>query len=70
EEFDPHTIAAAALQMAYDQTRPSWMRVDQGMNEDPIVEEPRYRGQGGNHYSGAKPKPVIKKAKPRIPSKP
>jgi ATP-dependent RNA helicase DeaD len=71
EEFDPHTIAAAALQMAYDQTRPSWMRVDQGMNEDPIVEEPRYRGQGGNRYEGgAKPKPVIKKAKPRISSKP
>lgn len=34
EEFEPHTIAAAALQMAYDQTRPSWMRVDQGYVED------------------------------------
>lgn len=26
EEYDPHTVAAAALQMAYDQTRPAWMR--------------------------------------------
>lgn len=26
EEYEPHAIAAAALQMAYDQTRPAWMR--------------------------------------------
>ena len=26
EEYDPHAIAAAALQMAYDQTRPAWMQ--------------------------------------------
>ena len=25
EEYDPHAIAAAALQLAYDQTRPSWL---------------------------------------------
>ncbi|MGF1499947.1 MAG: DEAD/DEAH box helicase [Elainellaceae cyanobacterium] len=29
EHYEPHTIAAAALQMAYDKTRPSWMRVEQ-----------------------------------------
>lgn len=34
EEFEPHMIAAAALQMAYDQTRPSWMRVDSGSTEE------------------------------------
>jgi ATP-dependent RNA helicase DeaD len=65
EEFDPHTIAAAALQMAYDQTRPSWMRVDQGYTDDPVVEEPKSR-----NHSGPKPKPIIKKAKDRVPSKP
>ncbi|MEB3337439.1 MAG: DEAD/DEAH box helicase [Leptolyngbyaceae bacterium] len=30
EEYDPHAIAAAALQMAYDQTRPVWMQGEQG----------------------------------------
>ena len=28
EEYDAHAIAAAALQMAYDQTRPAWMQGD------------------------------------------
>ncbi|MEM1241799.1 MAG: ATP-dependent helicase, partial [Cyanobacteria bacterium P01_H01_bin.26] len=39
EEYDPHTVAAAALQMAYDQTRPAWMRGE----EEPYLaeEEPR-----------------------------
>lgn len=63
EEFDPHTIAAAALQMAYDQTRPSWMRVEHGYNDDPVVEEPKTR-----NHSGPKPKPIIKKAKDRVSS--
>ncbi|MCU0525133.1 MAG: DEAD/DEAH box helicase [Elainella sp. Prado103] len=50
EEFEPHTIAAAALQMAYDQTRPSWMRVDQGYGDDPAPENPsRSRGQHHGH---------------------
>jgi ATP-dependent RNA helicase DeaD len=26
EEYDAHAIAAAALQMAYDKTRPAWMQ--------------------------------------------
>jgi ATP-dependent RNA helicase DeaD len=47
EGFDPHTIAAAALQMAYDQTRPAWMRLDPGANEDPAMDD-------------SKPRPVIK----------
>jgi ATP-dependent RNA helicase DeaD len=34
EEYDPHTIAAAALQMAYDQTRPAWIRSNQDYVED------------------------------------
>ncbi len=51
EEYEPHAIAAAALQMAYDQTRPAWMR----SNHEPAEELP----------SGTpKPKPVkrIKRA--------
>ena len=40
EEYELRTIAAAALQMAYDQTRPSWMR-----NDGPFAgeEKPRRR---------------------------
>lgn len=43
EEYDPHTIAAAALQMAYDQTRPAWMRVDHGFSDDPVNEDNKPR---------------------------
>ncbi|MEM9265909.1 MAG: DEAD/DEAH box helicase [Cyanobacteria bacterium P01_F01_bin.13] len=41
EEFDPHTVAAAALQMAYDQTRPAWMRGDNEQQPYLAQEEPR-----------------------------
>ena len=34
EEYEPHAIAAAALQMAYDQARPSWMRSGLEQMED------------------------------------
>jgi ATP-dependent RNA helicase DeaD len=34
EEYDAHAIAAAALQMAYDQTRPSWMQSDSNTEEE------------------------------------
>lgn len=34
EEYEPHAIAAAALQMAYDQTRPAWIRSSQDAVED------------------------------------
>ncbi|MBT9310794.1 DEAD/DEAH box helicase [Leptothoe kymatousa] len=39
ETYDPHTVAAAALQMAYDQTRPTWMRSDK--EQYMAKEEPR-----------------------------
>ncbi|QZZ20144.1 DEAD/DEAH box helicase [Leptothermofonsia sichuanensis E412] len=51
EEYEPHAIAAAALQMAYDQTRPAWMR----SNHDPIEDAPP--------VDAPKPKP-IKRVKP------
>lgn len=38
EEYDAHAIAAAALQMLYDQTQPTWMAPD---NESPLVERPK-----------------------------
>jgi ATP-dependent RNA helicase DeaD len=34
EDYEPHAIAAAALQMAYDQTRPAWMRSSSDPSED------------------------------------
>jgi len=37
EEYDPHAIAAAALQMVYDQTQPAWMAPD----FEPPVERPK-----------------------------
>lgn len=42
EEYDPHAIAAAALQIAYDETRPAWMGPDYASEEDiPGDETPR-----------------------------
>jgi ATP-dependent RNA helicase DeaD len=40
EEYDAHAIAAAALQMAYDQTRPAWLRLDAPV-EDPSSPKPK-----------------------------
>lgn len=55
EEYDMRAIAAAALQMAYDQTRPAWMRGDHAYSDDVPVEESRPRSDYG---SGPKPKPI------------
>jgi ATP-dependent RNA helicase DeaD len=49
EEYEPHAIAAAALQMAYDQIRPSWMRSSQDSGD--------YADDDRNSFS-AKPKPI------------
>ncbi len=46
EEYEPHAIAAAALQMVYDKTRPAWIT----MGSDPTPEEESGR-------STPKPKP-------------
>jgi ATP-dependent RNA helicase DeaD len=56
EEIEPHMIAAAALQMAYDQTRPTWMRMEPNYEETP-VEEPR-----SSRHSSNKSKPIKRKA--------
>jgi ATP-dependent RNA helicase DeaD len=39
EEYDPHAVAAAALQIAYDITRPSWM--DSDYEEEPAYGTPK-----------------------------
>ncbi len=44
EEFEPHAIAAAALQMAYDQTRPAWMRT----SSSEVVEDENSYGGSSN----------------------
>lgn len=71
EEYEPHAIAAAALQMAYDQTRPAWMRGSQEaadyydyQEENERSDRPVRRQRSSHHHGsdGAKPKPV-KRAK-------
>lgn len=53
EEYEPHTIAAAALQMAYDRTRPAWMRL---APEDDVVDTPQPVKRGNRrHHSSARP---------------
>jgi len=68
EEFEPQTVAAAALQMAYDQTRPSWMRSDQGYVDEPTGDDSRPRTHHGSHQgsqnTGPKTKPVKRRISP------
>jgi ATP-dependent RNA helicase DeaD len=51
EEYDPHAIAAAALQMTFDQSRPSWMGADYAVDDEVPMTE-------GN-------KPVLIKKRPK-----
>ena len=41
EEYDAHAIAAAALQIAYDQTRPAWLKADSIPEEDANYATPK-----------------------------
>jgi ATP-dependent RNA helicase DeaD len=67
EQYDAHAIAAAALQIAYDQTRPAWLLsgVDLPVDESPTPKprinkrgdgggdrEPERRGSGGGGRGG------------------
>jgi ATP-dependent RNA helicase DeaD len=47
EEYDPHAIAAAALQMVYDQTRPAWLNSEPEahMEDRTSVPKPRLNRQ-------------------------
>lgn len=41
EEYDAHAIAAAALQMAYDKTRPTWMQAENANAEEERLATPK-----------------------------
>jgi ATP-dependent RNA helicase DeaD len=60
EEYDAHAIAAAALQMAYDQTRPSWLRSDAPVEELPASPKPKLikRGKPSVGQPSISPSPV------------
>lgn len=58
EEIEPHMIAAAALQMAYDQIRPTWMRLEPA--DEPVLDEPRPRYDGARSRQST-PKPKLTK---------
>lgn len=63
EEFEPHMIAAAALQMAYDQTRPSWMRIEPNYDESAIEESQTrddYHSREPRHRSSHSRQPITK----------
>lgn len=54
EEYDGHAIAAAALQLAYDQTRPAWMRSENYGPEEDLSGTPKpkliKRGKQSDDY--------------------
>ncbi len=71
EEFDVHTVAAAALQLVYDQTRPAWLDMEepQARNNDREYGGERssnsYKPRGGSDRrsgggGGAGGKPVLR----------
>jgi ATP-dependent RNA helicase DeaD len=67
EEYDIRAIAAAALQMAYDQTRPAWMRSDQAWVED-TMDSPKPRNNQGRSGSGSNSGPKPRPSKRSRPS--
>ncbi|MGJ3250952.1 MAG: DEAD/DEAH box helicase [Elainellaceae cyanobacterium] len=60
EEYEPHTVAAAALQMAYDQIRPAWMREQNVVDESPARPTKSRSGSRGKQS---------KRSRPSLPSK-
>ncbi|NJP11030.1 MAG: DEAD/DEAH box helicase [Leptolyngbyaceae cyanobacterium RU_5_1] len=64
EEYEPHAIAAAALQMAYDQTRPSWMRANQDAGDYAEETTPRSRSFDRNAPGGTSKAKPVKRSKP------
>ena len=60
EEYDAHAIAAAALQMAYDQTRPSWLRSDAPVEDPSASSKPKLikRGKPSVGQPSISPSPV------------
>jgi ATP-dependent RNA helicase DeaD len=54
EEYDPHAIAAAALQMVYDQTQPAWIAAE--YDDASLVERPKITKR---HNRSEKPQPPV-----------
>jgi ATP-dependent RNA helicase DeaD len=57
EEYDVHTIAAAALQLVYDQTRPAWLDMEEPPMYNDRGDRPAKPSRGGkpvlrNNHSG------------------
>jgi ATP-dependent RNA helicase DeaD len=50
EQYDAHAIAAAALQLAYDQTRPAWLQ-NEDVPEEDSSPKPKLRSGGGGGSS-------------------
>lgn len=68
EEFEPRMVAAAALQMAYDQTRPTWMRVEPEQSEQ---SDSGYRpSRSGQRSSGPRPGAGSRRPRPSRFSEP
>jgi ATP-dependent RNA helicase DeaD len=68
EEYDAHAIAAAALQMAYDKTRPAWMQSEDSTTEEerpatskPIIRTARSENSSVEEERPASPKPILTK---------
>ena len=52
DEYDPQAIAAAALQMIYDQSCPNWMKTDWEVPETDFNKPMLRRGGGGRGGRG------------------
>jgi ATP-dependent RNA helicase DeaD len=63
EEYEPHAIAAAALQMVYDHTRPNWMQNDWEPAGDELVgsSKPRLIKRGKIEDRSQKPELRLQK---------
>lgn len=65
-EYDPTTIAAAALQMVYDQNCPDWLKEDWDV-PPPAVPKPKIKGKSNRKYSKNKDNSGYRrKSTPRI----
>jgi ATP-dependent RNA helicase DeaD len=54
EKYDAQAIAAAALQIAYDQTRPAWLQSDMSLEEEMLAAapKPKLRSNRRGEFSG------------------
>ncbi|NEQ96961.1 MAG: DEAD/DEAH box helicase [Cyanothece sp. SIO2G6] len=69
DNYEPHTIAAAALQMVYDKDRPNWMHLDQDKHhyhdESKEYKRKRRSNRHNDRRSSSNSTPVLKKRQER-----